>query len=318
MNKEITINYLPHGRFRYTPHFINEIIKVKDSVKDLIKVNLMFSQPFNDEWKKIVDFLRNHGIYSEYFVTDGGHYMTKIKTASENSGKYAIKYDEDIFLNAKGWEYFLENSKVLENDENLFLAPIITNGIPTVDIFIEQFFDEKAKKEIHDLFLKVPFANEWGVDYSSLRKYVTEAKEWVPDNFYEGIKQINHHYKGIHPIRLSGQAQYYMVNYILNNFQRFMEPKDYSISEVNRPYHCNSIFLIKNETWKKIIYNQSLFRDDFDEVPLNLYREYNNLKMLFINNCFAVHPSYNTIDGKGFSYSHLSDGFFNHPYFIKN
>jgi hypothetical protein len=318
MNKEITINYLPHGRFRYAPHFINEIIKVKDSIKDLIKINLMFSHPFNDEWQKMVDFLKNHGIYSEYFVTDGGHYMNKIKTASENSGKYAVKCDEEIFLNAKGWEYFLENSKVLENDENLFLAPIITNGIPTVDMFIKQFFDEKAKKEIHDLFLKVPFENEWGVDYSSLRKYVTEANEWIPDNFYEGIKQINHHYKGIHPIRLSGEAQYYMVNYILNNFQRFMDPKDYSISEVNRPYHCNSIFLIKNETWKKILYNQSLFRDDFDEVPLNLYKQFNNLKMLFINNCFAVHPSYNTIDGKGFSYSHLSDAFFNHPYFIKN
>jgi hypothetical protein len=66
--------------------------------------------------------------------------------------------------------------------------------------------------------------------------------------------------------------------------------------------------MIKTDTWKKIVYDQSLFIDKFDEVPLNRYRLNNNLNMIFIENSFAVHPSYNWIGMD--EYRKLSDKFF--------
>ena len=67
------------------------------------------------------------------------------------------------------------------------------------------------------------------------------------------------------------------------------------------------MFLIKTERWRSIIFDRSLYRDDFDEVPLNLYCDNNNLKKIYIKNGFAVHPSYNTL---GVLYSKISDDFF--------
>ena len=66
--------------------------------------------------------------------------------------------------------------------------------------------------------------------------------------------------------------------------------------------------MMKTETYKKIIYNESLFVDKFDEVPVNKYKDINNLRMVFIDNAFAVHPSYNTIGMK--EYVEISDRFF--------
>jgi len=66
--------------------------------------------------------------------------------------------------------------------------------------------------------------------------------------------------------------------------------------------------MIKTNTWKKIVYDQSLFVDRFDEVPLNRYRLNNNLNMIFIENAYGVHPSYNWIGME--KYRELSDKFF--------
>ena len=63
--------------------------------------------------------------------------------------------------------------------------------------------------------------------------------------------------------------------------------------------------------WENIIYNEYLFKDSFDEVPLNLHMLNNKLKMVFIENGIAVHPSYNTINIYGHNYKNLSDSFFN-------
>ena len=162
--------------------------------------------------------------------------MTKIETALNNTTtEFFLKLDEDVFLPASVWEFLLESSNELNDNENAFISPLLSTGIPTVDFFIKQFFDDNAKKEIFDIFLKVQFGVIWDVDYNSLNEYTVNAKEWNPDNFYDGVSKINHYYKGIHPVRLSSEAQDYITNYVINNFNRLLEKRDYSILKTKIP-----------------------------------------------------------------------------------
>lgn len=315
MNKEYTINYFPHSRFYYASSFINEIIKIKESLRTKLKINLLFSH-YEPNLESIISFLQTHNIESQYHIVEGGDYMTKIETALNNTTtEFFLKLDEDVFLPASVWEFLLESSNELNDNENAFISPLLSTGIPTVDFFIKQFFDDNAKKEIFDIFLKVQFGVIWDVDYNSLNEYTVNAKEWNPDNFYDGVSKINHYYKGIHPVRLSSEAQDYITNYVINNFNRLLEKRDYSILKTKKPYLCNNIVTLKTNTFSKIVADKSLFKDGFDEVPINLYMENNELNMLLINNGLGVHPSYNTI---GNYYKTISDRFFSSKYFLEN
>jgi hypothetical protein len=64
------------------------------------------------------------------------------------------------------------------------------------------------------------------------------------------------------------------------------------------PYFCNSLFLIKTKLWGEIANNEGLFRDAFDEVPINLYRHMYGKNMLFVRNAFGVHPIYQSLKDK--------------------
>jgi hypothetical protein len=316
MNRKYTINYIPHGRNQYYHAFINEIIKIDDDLKKDLKINLSFS--FRDEniESKIINLLNQTNIKYQFFY--GPDYMNKIKNGLNEDTAYSIKLDEDIFINHDVWNFFLKSADVLEDKNNILISPTVTTGIPGVDFFIDQFFDDKAKEDIYNIFLKIPMTSEWGVDYSSLNQYTEKAEKWIPDDFYNQVTKINHPYKGIHPVRISNDAQNFILDYIIQNFERFMAKKEYSLIEVDRPYFCNSIFMIKNETWRNIIYDPNFWCDGYDEVALNLYKNKNNLKMIFIKNGFAVHPSYNTLQSKGFDHVKISDKFFSLPYFSIN
>jgi hypothetical protein len=307
MNKKITINYFPHSRFYYVFSLIKELAKLRDETKSIIKINLLFSH-IDNEVMRIRDLFQERNIEAELFGINGGDYMAKVNTAITNTQTdFFVKLDEDVFLSSDVWEYFFNNYEKLNDSNVAFMTPILSTGIPTTDSFIEQFFKEEDKKKIYDIFLKVTFGEIWGVDYSILNKFTIQASKWDSKAFYKEVANINHFYKGIHPVRLSSEAQIFITDYIINNIHKLFENKDLSISKEKFPYLCNNIVMLKTDTFKKIVDDKSLFKDGFDEVPINLYMQNNNLNMLIINNGFGVHPSYNTI---GHHYKLISDRFF--------
>lgn len=309
MNKKITINYFPHSRFYYVFSLIKEFAKLKNEIKSIIKINLLFSH-INEEVIHIRNLFQEQNIDAELFSINGGDYMTKVNTALANTETdFFVKLDEDVFLTSDVWEYFFNNYDKLNDSSTAFMSPILSTGIPTTDIFIEQFFKEEDKKIIYDIFLKVNFGEIWGVNYSALNKFTTGATTWNAKEFYNEVSKIDHFYKGIHPVRLSSHAQTFITDYIINNTHRLFEHKELSISKEKYPYLCNNIVMLKTDIFRKIVDDKSLFKDGFDEVPINLYMQNNNLFMLLINNGFGVHPSYNTI---GHHYKSISDKFFQH------
>ncbi len=294
-NNMITINYLAHERsktfWKISKYFLNLI---KEENKSKIKFNIL-STGFSD-------FEKLDGIETNIVIfNDGYNYMDKINYALSQDTKYSVKLDEDCFIGNHVWDYMIENVDCLESEDNLLLAPLLSNNIPLVDQFIESFVsDESIKKQIYNYFLKRDMPNGlWGVDYSPLNKYTLQADFWNPSAFYEGVNEINHYYKGIHPIRICAEAQIILNEYIVNNFDKITSRQNYSIQEFNCPYYTNSVFVIKTDDWRKIVSMPAY--DAFDEVSLNVFKQIYNKKVFYVKNGFSLHLTYNTIHNSNYN-----------------
>lgn len=288
----ITIDYLPHARpieyWQLTSYFLN---KIKPENKKKIKVNILAT---NDQpW---LDYLDKDIAAQIIIFPFNGNYLAKANLASKDENPYSVKLDEDCFMNNHVWDYFIENIHVLDDPDTLIFSPLVSTNIPLVDKFIDSYVEDiEVKEELYRIFLKRLMPNNlWGVDYSSLNKYTLEATTWNSEEFYKGVAEIKHYYRGIHPVRISIEAQLLLSEYILNNMNKFLTKQDYSIKEFNSPYFTNNIFAFKTENWRKIL---ELPNDGFDEVPLSEYKNANNKKCYYIDNGFCIHPMYNTVFG---------------------
>jgi hypothetical protein len=286
----ISVNYLAHNRpkefWEITKYFLN---KIKSENKFKIRVNILATE--TPEWESLDGIETNLISFSH----GGMNYMEKINYALSEDSEYSVKLDEDCFINNHVWDYMIENVNILDSEDNFAFAPLLSNNIPLVDQFIETFVvDEDVKNKIFKDFLKRNMPNGlWGADYSSLNEHTINAYSWNPSAFYDGVRKINHHYKGIHPIRICAEAQVILNDYIMNNFDRILDKQEYSIQEFACPYYTNSVFFIKTEDWRKVISLTAY--DAFDEVQFNIFKEQFNKKTFYVGNGFSFHLTYNTI-----------------------
>ena len=232
-------------------------------------------------------------------ISEQNNYLSKLNIAVHSDTEYSIKLDDDCFINNYIWDYMIENVDLLDNEENLLVSPIMTNNIPSVDLFIDNAVkDVKTVEKVKQFFINRTMPNGlFGVNYASLNKYTIDADVWDYKQFHNGVRELGTEFMGIHPIRISYESQVELNEYVLNNLSIITDGNDYSVTEFDAPYFTNSLFMIKTSTWKKIVTDRSLFVDPFDEVPLNKYFRMNNKKLLFINNGFGVHLMYNTVFG---------------------
>ena len=90
--------------------------------------------------------------------------------------------------------------------------------------------------------------------------------------------------------------------------------EDYELDIIRNndaPYLCNSIFCIRTDTYKKIVEDNTLYVDSYEEVPLNKYCWKNNMNHLFVKNGFAIHMYYNWKNNHINSEKIFCDAFFN-------
>jgi len=200
-------------------------------------------------------------------------------------------------MNNYVWDYLIENIDVLNDDNILTLSPVMSNNIPSCDYFIEDFIDDKnIKNKLYSMFLGVNMPNGlWGVDYTILNKFTIHAEKWEPTNFYEGVKYLETNTKGIHPLRISYEAQMEVNDYILKNVDKFIHKDEYNLFEIDSPYFTNSLFFIKTSEWRNILSQPTV--DSYDEIALNKYKLDYGKKFLFVKNGFGVHPMFNTVHG---------------------
>lgn len=239
--------------------------------------------------EKVTKSLGDKVSFYQFDRTQMLNYMMKVFFAINQNHEYSVKHDEDCYMKAESWDKFFNNIEGMQ-DNDLLTTGAISSGIPTVEFFLENHAEE-IKNELFKMFNETKLGYH-GVDYSSLNENLTE---WSPARFYEKVKNFNHHYKGIHPIRVRFDCLKKINDYILQNFEKVMSVKDKEIIRDNTkyPYFCNNIFGIKTENWRKIISDRSLFVDNFDEVAINKFREKNNMNFVFDLGIPIIHTMYN-------------------------
>lgn len=292
---KLLIFYLTDDRRHYTfPHFINMLNESKyKNLWQLMILTHTCDVNFYESHLNKRDL--NHIILN---VQENNNYMNKVyianKFAIQNQIPYMMKCDNDIFLKAETLDYIIDNLHLLENSNHLTIGPVLSSGIPGIEYFKEQFLDPNANETLNNLFLKTQFYDRDGASYNFLNEYTLNSSLWNKNNFFRGVKSMNHHYKGIHPIRINELSLQFLNEYIIANKDKFNQENDLSIiNDDDSPYLCNSIYCIKTDVYNEIINDQSLFVDSFDEVPLNKYAWKNNMNHLFIKNGFAIHMYYN-------------------------
>ncbi len=294
MNK-INIVHLTQRRKHFTDlsHKMLSLAKFKD-----FDITICGCKDIDEqETYEVYERLSNLGLNTKVLITEGQHnYTLKIQAISEMDYEYTIKMDEDIFLGPHAWDYFFNNINVLDNDENILLTPALSTGIPTTDYFIDNNFNNIEKQEIYSLFNKSNIPDLWGANYQTIRNYLSK-NNYSSEGYYNIVKDIQHHYKGIHPVRVNKRVVEYINNKILEKTNMFLENRNFFIETLKYPYLCNSFFAIKTKTYNKILNDKSLYAplDGFDEVPVNTYRNRTGYKFLTIPNAFGIHILYNTL-----------------------
>lgn len=297
----ITINYLAHGQKR---EYFSKLIfyflnKIKDENKKKINLNILLTgdEEVGSRWEHR---MKNEiqGIDFAIVLWPGGNnYLNKIFYAAKNSSKYAIKMDEDFFINNYIWDFMIENAHILDDKQNLSLAPLSASGIPTSELCVNSYFDKDTVDEIHKSLLDVRFSPIWGYDYSHLNEFTVGSDQWDGDAFYRATNSIPYHYKGINPYRVNSKAQNLLNDKLLENLDKFTQKLDYKLITLNR-YFCNHCNMMLTSEWESLVFDRSLYVDDFEEVPFNRYAIKNNQNFVFIENAFGIHPMYNTIFGE--------------------
>jgi len=150
--KLITVNYIVHDRPHYFKTIFKQLIKIKDKNKKKVGVNILVSR--ENEPDIDVSLLNDNNIASQIIYQPhlGRHYMGKVEKGIDLSGKYSISLDEDVFINNHIWDFMIENHDILDDERNLLLTPLLSTGVPTVEWFIEQFFNEDEKLMLFEKF----------------------------------------------------------------------------------------------------------------------------------------------------------------------
>jgi hypothetical protein len=293
----IQLNLILHNlrRLPFYKKTLQALSKIKKDNKSKIFLNVLSS--FKEE--KYPDIISNSGIRSRtvFFDESATNYMNKIHYATSvcDDSEYMCSIDDDVYISSQLWDYFIENINFLDdNPDTLLLSPILSNGIPSTEFFLEDLFEEHHKKYIYNIFLNTHIPNIWGADYSSLNK----TRHTWDETFYNDVCKIDHHFKGIHPVRVSKLAQSEICNIFCEHYiDKFLKTNNFRIEKHNRPYFCNNLFFTKTEHWKNVVNDISLFVDFYDEVPYNKYKDRHNLNFGFVRNGLGIHPAYNNIDG---------------------
>jgi hypothetical protein len=239
--------------------------------------------------KTIVELLPGKVTIVSQFPKIATNYLTKLATAVNQGHEYSVKHDEDSIMTSAGWDRFFTLIESM-TDSDIFCTGAISNGIPTTELFIENHIPN-AKEQLYSMFANIKLGDH-GADYRSLN---VDSTIWDSDAFYSRVSQFNHHYKGIHPVRVSFDAVKLINDEILKNFKKVMKPKDRAIirDSTKYPYFCNNIFGIKTIDWVNILKDGSLYVDNFDEVPINKYRNNTKRNLVIDTGLPIIHTMYN-------------------------
>jgi hypothetical protein len=171
-------------RFPFTVKMVNEIANIQNL--DKIRLCIHAEAPVIEAWKRHFQINKNNFDIRLYEYKDS-NYLNRVHTAQQTEFEYSCKLDDDVVISRHVWDYIIESLDLI-SDEHPIISPILTNGIPNVELFVRDFLNKNDQQIAHDIFLKsrIP-VNQWGLDYTSINDKINKMSSWDGREYWDFV-----------------------------------------------------------------------------------------------------------------------------------
>ena len=247
-------------------------------------------------------------------------YSEKMEITKNLDSEYLCKWDDDVFINRYVWDYMIENVDVLKDPSVSILVPTLSNGIPTVELFIKDFLNKSEKEIVNNIFMKDNITPDiWGCNYTKIINYINQLDSWDGDKYWEFVNSVDPTenrnlpwyfdiVKGVHPARFSYDYNMYIANHAINNKHLVLNNSNCYLEKYTTPYVCNNLFISTTEFYKEA---QTLFFDHWDEGQLTKLANNTNKSPIYVRNCYGIHMAYGCTENQKHIEDYYINNFFN-------
>lgn len=305
----IQINLFNSSQYKYRLPIVkaalNELANIKDDNKKEIELYVYCHEIDNTIWEEILYEVATNGINVSLVSMPNDEYSEKMKIAQQTKAEYFCKWDDDVFINRYVWDYMIENVSILEDSSVSVLAPTLSNGMPTVELFIRDFLTKSEIDQVHSIFLRDNIdSNIFGCNYDLIYTYISSSIEWDGDTYWNVMNEHNPttnrnvpwYYKivkGVHPARFSYDYNMFVAKHAVEHKDVIMKDSNFFLEKYTTPYFCNNLFISKTSFYQEA---QKLFFDHWDEGQLTMYANKTNKSPIYIRNCYGIHMAYGCTD----------------------
>eukprot|EP00747_Dinoflagellata_sp_TGD_P081074 gnl/TRDRNA2_/TRDRNA2_161157_c0_seq1.p1 gnl/TRDRNA2_/TRDRNA2_161157_c0~~gnl/TRDRNA2_/TRDRNA2_161157_c0_seq1.p1 ORF type:complete len:487 (+),score=71.21 gnl/TRDRNA2_/TRDRNA2_161157_c0_seq1:47-1507(+) len=209
---------------------------------------------------------------------------------------YIVSLDDDVLLPPSVFGFLLSRGpEALDRKNCGVLTPTLQNGVPSVEMFAEEYMSRKERNKLYRCFEEsemiwmdrtydhlMPMPSPWNA--SEWYGRVT-SREWTD-------------LKGLHPVRANSTCQDLALELALpkvaDEWPRWRFDHRVIVPPVHRyPYLCNNVYMVRTDLYTDVLERQDLQRDGgADEAPLNLLMKERRKSICFISHSFGLHPAY--------------------------
>jgi|LakMenE18May11ns_1017448.scaffolds.fasta_scaffold9959581_22 hypothetical protein len=296
-------------RFWFTKMCLDQFSKIKKNNLEKVNLHVYINALEEQKWVEELTNDKYENIDIVIQCMNDDEYIHKVELAHKSEFEYSCKWDDDTFINSHVWDYIIENVNILDQSDVSVLIPIIQNGIPTVDFFIDDFLNEEQKNYFRKIFLTEGVKNNlgiWGCNYNKVQQYIENQTKWDYEDYWKfmdgfnPIENINlpaymQLAKGFHPARFSHRYNMEIAKTFIQNQDLIFNKRQYSLMHYNTVYFCNNLTFIKTEFWKE---SQSTFKDGWDEGQMNVYSKIKNMHPVYVRNSCGIHMAYGCTEGQ--------------------
>ena len=286
------------SRFPFTAKAVREIAKIKRR-KDVC-LHIHGEKHNADLWMQYFkdnkpDFNTQLAIYNN------SSYLDKIRSAHNTSTPFSCKYDDDVLISSHVWDFIMDNLDKI-TDKTPIISPILTNGIPTVEFFVEDFCLPEENKIAKSLFLSGYVDPDiWGLNFSEVNTKIKSMTEWNGQEYWNFVSKVKTEWdtrdvpwyyfmvRGVHPARFTYEYNKFIADCIIKNQEKFFSKQNYYFDTYAAPYFTNNMFVSKTNYWRDTF---KLFNDGWDEGQLTLKEKIDKSSILYIRNGFGIHMAY--------------------------
>jgi hypothetical protein len=284
------------------------MVKELSNIKNIDKIILSIhgEKLIIDLWRKYFDETKPT-FEIKLYEYENSNYLDRINNAHKTDCTYSCKIDDDVLISRHVWDFIIENLESI-NDDHPIIAPILTNGMPSVDLFIRDFLSSEDLKIAHSLLLSGRIQeNLWGLDYSKINEKLKSMEVWDPIEYWKFVSRVDTKWhinqvpfsyfivRGVHPARFSSDFNIFICEKIFENLDKFFGKNDYSFETFKTPYFTNNMFVSTTKYW---IDTLALAHDGWDEGQLSLKMLIDNSSVLYVKNGFGIHMAYGMTDNQ--------------------